>query len=324
MTSLAEAYEGQMGEYASLRRLYLGVGLFLLGTLLVVAGIVVTASSAGISAFGETTARLYGGVLAGLGLPAVFLGVFSVLPADRRTRAAAVVGAGIAVFGVALFVYSYPCRWVGTTCGEGLPNLTLPTVGLYFLGAITTFWCLFVGVANFKSRNDPGGTVKLEVTREGETRVVEVSEERLREGATGAIGGLGGVGFLGGTPDGDVETQTAAAGGSDRPPRDPTDGDDRRGNAASDGGATADGVRSPGDDAGPGSGLAGSPTGPAGTGTEGGPNVGSAPPNAGDVYCGSCRHFEYVRTDDGIQPYCGFHDELMDDMDACEEWTPRR
>jgi hypothetical protein len=24
-----------------------------------------------------------------------------------------------------------------------------------------------------------------------------------------------------------------------------------------------------------------------------------------------------------MQPYCGLHDELMDDMDACEQWTPR-
>jgi len=21
-------------------------------------------------------------------------------------------------------------------------------------------------------------------------------------------------------------------------------------------------------------------------------------------------------------PYCGFHGETMDDMDACDEWTP--
>jgi hypothetical protein len=43
----------------------------------------------------------------------------------------------------------------------------------------------------------------------------------------------------------------------------------------------------------------------------------------GDRYCGNCAHFDYVRTDRGIQPYCGLHDELMDDMDACEEWSRR-
>ena len=41
-----------------------------------------------------------------------------------------------------------------------------------------------------------------------------------------------------------------------------------------------------------------------------------------DKYCGSCEHFDYVRTDDGLKPYCGLHDEVMDDMEACAEWTP--
>jgi hypothetical protein len=30
-----------------------------------------------------------------------------------------------------------------------------------------------------------------------------------------------------------------------------------------------------------------------------------------------------VRTDEGMQPYCAAHDELMDDMTACDEWTGR-
>ncbi|ESP89889.1 DUF7139 domain-containing protein [Candidatus Halobonum tyrrellensis] len=320
MTSLAEAYEGQMGEYASLRRLYLGVGLFLFGTLLVLVGIGVAATEAGTEALGLTRAREVGIALGGLGVPAVFLGIFSVLPADRRTRAAAVVGAGVGVLGVALFVHAYPCHISGSNCGE--PYLTLPTIGVYFLGVITTFWCLFVGVANFKSRNDPGGTVKLEVTREGETRVVEVPESSLG-GAKGGLGGIGGVGFLGGTPDGDIETQTNDESGGW------PDADRTRGDAtASDGGATADDVR-PLRDEGTG---AGSPSreapGPAGPGDRrndraAGDAGGDRPANAGDAYCGSCAHFQYVRTDDGMQPYCGLHDEVMEDMDACDEWTPR-
>ena len=43
-----------------------------------------------------------------------------------------------------------------------------------------------------------------------------------------------------------------------------------------------------------------------------------------DSYCGSCRHFEYVQTEQGMQPYCGFTDDLMDDMDACDDYTPRK
>jgi len=39
-----------------------------------------------------------------------------------------------------------------------------------------------------------------------------------------------------------------------------------------------------------------------------------------DEYCGNCTHFDYVDTDDGMQPYCGLYEEEMDDMEACEWW----
>jgi hypothetical protein len=277
MTSLSEAYERE-GE-TDLRRLYLGVGLFLVGALLVVAGIVVATTDLLLG--GETTltqVRELGGILGGTGVPAVFVGILTVLPASRRTRAAAAIGAAIAVLGVGLFAHAYPCQWSGSNCGAGLVDLTLPTVGIYFLGAITTFWCLFVGVANFKTRNDPGGTVKMEVTRQGETRIVEVPRDS---------GGLGGIGLFGTQPDGEVETQTNAPAGST-----PT---------VSDGGADARDIRSP---------L-----------NESAQSNATGPGNAGDDYCGNCAHFEYVRTQEGIQPHCGYHGELMDDMDPCESWT---
>jgi hypothetical protein len=41
-----------------------------------------------------------------------------------------------------------------------------------------------------------------------------------------------------------------------------------------------------------------------------------------DRYCGNCTHFEYVRADGQITPYCGLTESLMEDMDACEDWTP--
>jgi len=204
MTSLSEVYEDG-GRTTSLRQLYLGVGLFVAGVALVVAGIL-SAGTGLVTSMGYSLgdARLFGGVFGGLGVPLVMLGVMAVLPASRNTRAAAIVGASIMGLGVAMFAHAYPCQWIGNTCAVELTDLTLPTAGIYFLGAATTFWCLFVGVANFKTRNDPGGTVTMEVTHKGETKVVEVDKGRL--------GGLGGMGFLGGTPDGDVETQTNAPG----------------------------------------------------------------------------------------------------------------
>ena len=312
MTSLTEVYQGGAGG-ADLRRLYAGVGLFAVGALLTVGGIVVGTSAggggvAGLSKFG---ARELAGVLAGVGLPMTFLGAMTVLPkASRRIRAVGWLGALVALGGVVAFVTVYPGQWFGMT-----PDYTLPVTAIYFAGAITTFWCLFVAVANFKARNDPGGTVRLEVTKEGKTRVVEVSNDRLRQG-------LGGIGFLGDTPDGETPTQTN--GGS---------------SPVSDGGAEV--MTSPESTAAT---SAGSTTDASLDRATDGPDTISTKPRRrgqaettttsdgaevtqstdvpGDAYCGNCSQFRYVRTEGGLQPYCGLHEEIMDDMDACSQWEP--
>ncbi|SDZ89025.1 hypothetical protein SAMN04488065_1034 [Haloplanus vescus] len=298
MTSLGEVYHGDDRNGPSLRQIYAGAALFVVGIVLVVAGIVVATTDVLLG--GGTTlfeVREYGGILAGLGVPAVFLGISAVLPAERSTRAAAGIGASVAVLGVALFAHAYPCRWSGANCAPGMVDLTLPTVSVYFLGALTTFWCLFVGIANFKTRNDPGGTVTMEVTRQGETKVVEVDRSK----SMGSVG-------LGGTtsgPTGTVSTQVSDGGSNDEivhevasvsssqssaggdtttPPSPSTDSDDEVWKSTS---AT------------------------------------SASTDAADRYCGNCEHFEYVRTERGIQPYCGHHDGVMADMDACEDWNGR-
>lgn len=264
MTSLGETYEGHGGVRKRPRRLYLGVGLFLVGSLLVVVGILAatttTLSAVGLNYYGSNKLA---GVTAGLGVPAVFVGVFVVLPATSdRVRAAAAIGSSITVLGVALFWYAYPHHWL-----EYGQRLTLPVVAVYFSGLITTFWCLFAAVVNFKTRNDPGGTVTMEVTREGETKIVKVEKSR----------GLGGIGVFGDGPEG----------------TDPV----------SDGGASSDDISSPLDD---------------------GPNQPATPTGPTDAYCGNCAHFDYVRTDSGMTPYCGLHDQRMTDMDACDQWQSNR
>jgi hypothetical protein len=265
------------------------------------------------------------------------LGVFTVLPSNRMGRAPAVIGSALMILGVALFYYAYPCRWIGATCGAGLTDMTLPTAGLYFLGAATSLWALFVSVANFKTRNDPGGTAEITVNLEGETRVVEVDRSRLS--------GLGSVGFLGATPSNSVQTQTNTP------------------DTTSDGGTSTETVRSPGggvDDAevldtGAGS---QSPEEPhtlqsredhrrressvtsmstsAGTGqpaqsderaSANAPRAESSTDgsqsSAADNYCGTCQHFRYEQSQDGLEPYCGLHEERMDSMEACKEWRAR-
>jgi len=316
MTSLGDVYGNTVGDDQSLRRLGLGTGLFAAGALLSVVAIVIAttgvARGAGLSTLG---ARHLAGVLGGVGVPAILLGVFTVLPTSNRIKAAAVIGASVCVLGVGLFWYAYPSHWAGY--GD---QLTFATVTVYFVGLLTATWCLFTAVVNFKTRNDPGGTVRMEVTREGERKVIEVSRERARElrGSTPDSDAQGGgVGLLGGTPDGDVETQTNDPGRNTAG----RNGRARRG-AASDGGATTETISSPTSE----------PPNPAhnhdasaeGDGRDAEVMESEPKPRKGaaDTYCGNCAHFEYVRTDAGMQPYCGLHDEAMDDMEACSEWTP--
>lgn len=320
MTSLSEAYHGDAGTKAGQRRLMLGMGLFSTGILLVLSGIVVAGTETLLSrGYTLGQARLYGAVLGGLGVPAVFLGIFTVLPASRNTRAAALVGASLAIFGVALFAHAYPCQWIGNSCAVEARDLTLPTAGIYSIGIITTFWCLFIGVVNFKTRNDPGGTVTMNVTRKGQTKVVEVEKP---------TGGFGSIGLFGVEPDGEVETQTNRTNSQSHA-------------AAGDGGESTETITSPLDTpseqpASPRVDTVGPSTAPQTQQTQVSTDVNDddavveyrsdARPDSDapiDRYCGSCDQFQYVRTEDGIQPYCGYHAALMENMDACEDWTPR-
>ncbi|GAB3029575.1 DUF7139 domain-containing protein [Natronobiforma cellulositropha] len=284
MTSLTDVYDGNAREVSSPHRLYAGTALVLAGAVLAVVGVLVATTDLFVSQTGTDFGPVrWAGILAGLGVPATLVGVFIVLPAGKRVRAAAAIGASLCLLGVVLFSHAYPSHWRGM--GD---DLTFLVSAVYLLGLFVAFWCLFVGVVNFKTRNDPGGMLEMHVTRRGETRVVEADQ---------ADGGLGGVGFLGSTPDGEVETQTAASSGR------PT----ARARATSDGGTSAADITSPLDGPGRDAEIVDAP---------------SAPREPTDRYCGNCRHFEYVRSGQGMTPYCGVYDEAMDDMDACAEWEP--
>ncbi|MHC3438476.1 DUF7139 domain-containing protein [Natrialbaceae archaeon A-gly3] len=291
MTSLTEVYEANEREVSSLRRLYAGTGLVVLGAVLAVVAVLIATTDLFSPLVGDEFGAIrWAGILAGLGVPAVLVGVFTVLPAGRTVRAAAAIGASICLLGVVLFSHAYPHHWRGH--GD---QLTLEVSVVYLFGLFIAFWCLFVAVANFKTRNDPGGTVEMNVTRRGKTKIVEVED---------SSDGLGGVGFFGTTPDGEVETQTGERNGDANaetaspptPPGGPT------APATSDGGSAASELSSP---------------------LDGGAEVVEEDgPSPTDRYCGNCTHFEYIRSSNGMTPYCRRHDEAMDDMDACEEWEP--
>lgn len=182
MVGLTEVYTGA-GADASTRRLAFGGGLFAVGVALAAFGALfgTTDLLAGFG-YGIYESRRIAGVLAGFGVPAVFSGIVIILPATRRVRVAAASGATLAAFGVLWFWTAYPADWAGY--GR---DLTLHVTALYLLGTTVTFACLFVGVARFKTRNAPGGTVSLDIVRKGETRFVEV-ERPVRVGSVGLIG----------------------------------------------------------------------------------------------------------------------------------------
>lgn len=292
MTDLSDVYQGGRTVVNPQQRL-VGMAVFAVGVVLVVGAIPIATTDLS-SWFGLDVyeARQTAGVLAGLGLPAVFVGIFVVLPASNATRAAAAIGASLAVFGVVLFRYAYPYNWLSNS-----PSLALGTTALYAAGTLVTFWCLFVAVATFKTRNDPGGTARIEITEEGQVRVISTgSDGSLGSGSTPSIPGFGSVGLFGNDPDGAVPTQT-----NDSTQSDPADTDDS--------------IVMP------------EPTSDGGIATEDDPAIeddileSAQQRSQPDTYCGNCAHFEYVSVDGEIVPYCTLHDDLMDDMDACADWS---
>lgn len=290
MANLSEVYEGGVRTVVSPRQRWIGMSVFAVGALLVVGSIpIVTTDLGSWLGLDVFEARQLAGVLAGIGLPAVFVGIFVVLPASAATRAAAAIGASIAAFGVVLFGYAYPSRWISSD-----PGLALATTALYTTGTLVTFWCLFVATATFKTRNDPGGTARIEITDEGKIRIVS-SDTGVASGSTGSIPGFGSVGLFGNDPDGSVPTQT-----NDTSQPDLDDDDDAI--------------------------VVPEPTSDGGDATVDDPAVEDEVLETArdrrqpDSYCGNCVHFEYVKIDEKITPYCSLHDDLMSDMDACRDW----
>ncbi|MFC7194230.1 hypothetical protein ACFQL4_05420 [Halosimplex aquaticum] len=290
MASLTEVYEGHLRTVTTSRRFYAGASLFAVGAAMVVGSIAVSTTTAGASlGLDQIAARTLAGTLAGLGCrrrssvssPSSRRGG-RLAPSPSSARASASSAS--------------PCSASPTpTSGSAPATLAIATVVVYFFGAMTTLSCLFAGLATFKTRNDPGGTARMEITESGNVRLVEDAEPS---------GGLGSVGFLGNDPQGEVRTQTNR---EDQPSTEDTPS-----------GHDAEILSGPGE--GP------APTADGGSATVDDRTDAEFIETANqrgrpDAYCGNCAHFEYVKVDEKITPYCGLHDELMEDMDACDQWV---
>jgi hypothetical protein len=179
MPSLSEAYTDRRDRGTrDPRRIALGAAVSLSGAVALVAALLVVTTPLGdlLGATDPIAAKHLGGVLAGVGGPAVLLGVVAVLPSKRRQQVGVVAGSLVALAGVSLFSVAYPERWF-----HAADPLVFETAVVYFLGAFAALWYVFVAVANFRRRNDPHGTVTLEIEKGGETRRVEVTPAELQE-----------------------------------------------------------------------------------------------------------------------------------------------
>jgi MFS family permease len=175
MPDLAAAYD-RTGDEGRRAAIALGLTAFFAGVVALLVGILVATTPLG-SAWGldRYGARRVAGVLAGVAIPTIFAGIVTVLPASRRERAKVAVGVLLALCGVVLFWFVYPERWIGWSEN----HLTFPVTAIYAIGGFVGLWYVLQALATFRQRNDPRGTVTLEVERDGETQTIEVSPDEL-------------------------------------------------------------------------------------------------------------------------------------------------
>ena len=173
MPSLDETYdrERRWADVRDPRRV--GTGLALVGSGILAVALAVVVLAVG----GDTTAaKQFAGIAAGTGIPVLLLGIVVVLPASTEKRRRVFVGTALAGLGVVLFWFAYPDRWTQTA-----NSLAFETLAVYTLGCGIALWFVFAALVSTRLRNNPQGTVSLEVVREGETKTVEVSRDRYRD-----------------------------------------------------------------------------------------------------------------------------------------------
>jgi thiol:disulfide interchange protein len=169
MTSLDEAY-GDESAVSRPRQSFAGGALVGLGVLAIVAAM------AAVWAGNGTAAKQAAGIAAGVGIPLMLIGIVVALPASRRTRVGVIIGTVLSAGGVWLFQYAYPDRWTRTA-----NPLAFETLLIYGVGCAIAVWFVFTAIANTRLRNNPQGTVSLEVVMQGETKTVEVSNREYRK-----------------------------------------------------------------------------------------------------------------------------------------------
>lgn len=169
MPSLADTYDRpDYFDGRDPRRVYAGMALLVAGVLALCVALLFVALGGD-----SVTVKAWAGLLGGLGVPASLGGVVAVLPASTRERAGVILGAVLTLIGVTLFWHVYPARWTRTA-----EPLAFETVLIYGSGVAIALWFVFTAIATAHIRNDPPGTVTLELVRPEATETVQVSRDR--------------------------------------------------------------------------------------------------------------------------------------------------
>jgi hypothetical protein len=162
MTSLRDTYEsGPLGSVWTREQLIVALAVFTLGCAAIVTGILAATTTLLSTTFGLTTTESWevAGILAGIGVLTVLVGMLTILPATRRQRIGATIGVVTGLIGTAWFYTAFPHQWHGDPVDQSVYVVTV-----YFIGLLITLGYFFHAVANFKTRNNPGGTVNLYLT----------------------------------------------------------------------------------------------------------------------------------------------------------------
>jgi hypothetical protein len=193
-----------------------------------------------------------------------------------------------AIVGASVSVFGVGLFWYAYSSPEWIVEtgvgLRLPVLAVYAFGVLLTAAAIFSGMATLKRRNDPGGTARLRVTETGRVELVTADNPTLRDqiSRSDAVSDGGTASAIVSSVTGGHDAEVMSASPAAGASTPSTDGAEVMGEQ----GATRTRIEE------------------------------------GDRYCGNCEHFEYVQSDQGLQPFCGHDNTVMDDMEPCEAWSP--
>jgi hypothetical protein len=181
-------YRAYVGEPDDERDIYLGFGLFFGGVAFAAFALVLFVWSGTFQVRTDPYFLRAGPAFAlgMLSIPAVFLGVVTLLPIEKRAKWAATVGSGVTLLAVLVFLVAYPVNWNSTGA-----DYTVPIVALYAVGLTLVVGSTAAGlIANYLEQVQPPSFDEVEAMRvEEEAESESWTDEEIRADIESAMAG---------------------------------------------------------------------------------------------------------------------------------------